>query len=115
MTNIFPVHWARCATSAPDRSAGCGFSSPSFLLFRRFSHVLNWIEAQKRLLLTYDQGLEMAAHQRLTEAAGVEVYFADPHSLWQREINENANGLSWQCLPKVSDLSGFTPDAFDFR
>ena len=45
-----------------------------------FSHVLKRLEAQKHLSLTYDQGREMAAHQRLPDATGVKVDRADPHS-----------------------------------
>ena len=81
--------------------------------FAGFTSNLNRVHGSMRKTLTYDQGKEMSRHKDLTAATGVTVYFADPHSPWQRGSNENTNGLLRQYLPKGADLSDLTQDDLD--
>jgi IS30 family transposase len=71
------------------------------------------LPSQLRRSLTWDQGKEMAEHVQFTVDSGVQVYFCDPNSPWQRGSNENTNGLLRQYFPQRTDLGGVSQEQLD--
>ena len=79
----------------------------------RLSESMATLHQQLRRLLTWDRGKEPSAHTASTIATDICVYFADPEIPWQRDPNENTNGILRQCFPKGTDVSRRTADELD--
>jgi transposase, IS30 family len=85
--------------------AGRGAASVADAVITHMSALPPWFART----LTWDRGVEMAQHRKITAETGISIYFADPYSPWQRGSNENINGLLRQYLPKGTDLRNWTP------
>ncbi|MGH8403272.1 MAG: IS30 family transposase [Gammaproteobacteria bacterium] len=75
---------------------------------RAFTRELKSLPRQMKRTLTYDRGKEMTEHRLFTRQTRMRVYFAHPHSPWERGTNENTNGLLRQFFPKHTDFTRLT-------
>lgn len=118
-----PGHWEGDLLMGKDNKSAIGTlverSTRYVLLFSLKSKTAEEVREQMtktirtlpeslRRTLTWDQGREMAEHLRFEVDTGVQVYFCDPHSPWQRGTNENTNGLLRQYFPKGHDLRKYS-------
>ena len=72
---------------------------------KMFSKTLNKLNPILKKTMTYDNGTEMARHEKITQKTGMKIYFAHPYSSWERGTNENTNGLIRRYLPKGTDFT----------
>lgn len=75
---------------------------------QEFAKLLNTLPKNIRKTMTYDNGIEMANHKWLTNNTGMDIYFANPYSSWERGTNENTNGLIRRFFPKGTDFNKIT-------
>ena len=74
----------------------------------KFSKILNKLNPIYKKSMTYDNGIEMARHEKITKNTGMKIYFAHPYSSWERGTNENTNGLIRRYLPKGTNFNDIT-------
>jgi IS30 family transposase len=94
------------AESPTTKSTGAGAAAVRDAI----AGTITTLPEQLRRSLTWDQGIEMAQHVQLRLDTGLQIYFCDPRSPWQRGTNENTNGLLRQYFPKGTDLARHSPE-----
>lgn len=72
---------------------------------KMFSNKLNQLDSIFKKSMTYDNGMEMAKHEIISQKTGMKIYFAHPYSSWERGTNENTNGLIRRYFPKGTDFN----------
>lgn len=72
---------------------------------KMFAKKLNKLNSKLLKSMTYDNGIEMAKHEKLANKTGMKIYFAHPYSSWERGTNENTNGIIRRDLPKGTDFN----------
>lgn len=83
-------------------------SKKAYEVANQFSEILNKLNPIFKKSMTYDNGIEMAKHEIITNKTGMKIYFAHPYSSWQRGTNENTNGLIRRYLPKGTNFNEIT-------
>lgn len=88
-------------------------SRHAHVVTQALSREMNRLPAECLRSLTWDRGMELADHKTVAATTGMDVYFADPHSPWQRGTNENTNGLLRQYFPKKTSMSHYSQTDLD--
>jgi len=120
LDRIVPGHWEGDLIVGKDHKSAIGTlverttrttlilplkTKDAFAVRNAMAKAFKKIPVQLKKTLTYDRGTEMSQHKLFTEDTKIKVFFADPHSPWQRGTNENTNGLIRQYFPKGTDFS----------